>query len=147
MSEDGLSWSGFSADDFIDELEASSAKTRRDAKVVLRAGAKEIMAASQQMCPVDEGNLEEAHHIEELRLSEDYMELEIDVSGFVGNRDVDEYAMIMHEAFYDLGPLSQLKNERNPPNRSVGRKYLERAGDQLEEKIGDQIADTLMGDK
>lgn len=146
-----LTWRGLSADDFAEFLEDSSVITRRESKRVLRQGAKDIMEASKQMAPVDDGELEEAHEIAVVRLNKDDMEVEITVGGNVGGVDVDEYAWEQHETLtpagdWQLGKRSQAKNASNPPNRSVGGKFLERAVDEYEDEIAIKIADTLPGD-
>jgi hypothetical protein len=146
-SEEGIIWEGLTPEDFIEELQESTALTRREAKKVMREGAKEIMEASRQMCPVDLHNLEEAHHIEEIRSSRDNLELEIDVGGFVGGRNVDDYAMVMHESTYKLGPGSQAKDASNPPDRPVGPQFLSRAVDLFEEKLVEAISQTLVPEK
>lgn len=153
MSSSGLSFAGFDFDGLIEEFEASTAQTRRDSKKVLNQGARDIMRASQQMAPVDEGNLEQAHHIEEIRLNQDQLSLEISVGGEVHGRNVDEYATIMHEALktpdgggtLNLGPKSEAKDASNPHDRRVGGKFLERAVDLFEEELISRLAETLPG--
>ena len=146
-----LTWRGLSADDFAEFLEDSSTITRRESKRVLRQGAKDIMEASKQMAPIDDGELEEAHEIAVVRLNKDEMEVEITVGGNVGGVDVDEYAWEQHESLtpagdWQLGPRSKAKNASNPANRPVGGKFLERAVDEYEDEIAIKIADTLPGD-
>jgi hypothetical protein len=116
-------------------------------------GAKDIMQASREMAPVDEGNLEEAHEITQIRLNEDYSELEISVGGEHGGRNVDDYAMIVHEFVSPFGSgtrghiglKSEIKDASNPPGRPVGGKFLERALDLLEDSIAEKVAATLPG--
>jgi hypothetical protein len=155
----GLSWSGFTIEDWIEEFEASTTLSRRESKKALYAGAKEILAASKQMAPVDEGDLEAAHTLTQVRLNEDFSEVEIDVGGFHGGREVDDYAVIVHETMLPfgsgsgvnggphLGPKSVAKDIGNPSSRRVGGKFLERAVDLLEQHVIDQVAETLPGVK
>lgn len=49
-----------------------------------------------------------------------------------GNKTVGDYATIMHETDYDLGPESEAKGGRSA---GVGNKYLERAYLELEDEI------------
>lgn len=164
MNNDGLSWGEFNFDDLYQELLASDTSTRRDAKAVLRSTAKEIMKASQQMAPLDEGDLEEAHRIDTVRLNEDFIELEISVGGIVNGVDVDEYATIMHEGLAPFGSgtagevqqyigktgrlsSSFLKNASNPSDRQVGGKFLERAVAIFEKPLMSRLSAILTGEK
>lgn len=154
MSGDGLEWNGFTIDDWLEEFDQSTTMTRRESKKILYQGAKDIMQASQQMAPVDEGNLEAAHSLAQVRLNEDYSEVEIDVGGVVGGREVDDYAMIVHEGVApygsgtagSIGERSQVKDAGNPSDRRVGGKFLERAVDLLQEDIVQKVAATLPGE-
>lgn len=148
---DEMSFVGFTADQFVAAFEESTAYTRREAKKVLNVYAKQIMAASQQMAPIDTGDLEAAHDIRQVSLNQDYTGIDIEVGGYAGGRDVSEYAWIMHEllapfgaGFYNLGPKSVLKDSTNPPDRPVGGKFLERAFSIYEEEVIDQISDLLI---
>ena len=158
---DELSFNGFSIDNWLEEFEESTALTRREAKKVLYQGAKDIMAASKQMAPVDEHNLEQAHELQQVRLNEDYSEVEISVGGEVGGRNVDDYAVLMHEGLAPFGSgtagvvqpfiggdpkrpsKSWAKSQSNPPGREVGGKFLERAVEEYEEKIIQGVIDLL----
>lgn len=151
MRRGGLYFRGMTPELLGLELKQSSVQTRRDAKKVLREGAKRIRDTSIQQCAIDEGNLEEAHELTVVRLSRDNIEVEIEVGGVVNGVDVDEYAWKVHETqvpYGDmpLGPKSQAKNESNPPDRFVGGKFLERAVDENEEDILVAVADILLGD-
>lgn len=146
-----LKWRGFTAENFADELERSMTSTRRQSKVAMRAGAKLILETSREQCPIDDGELEKAHSLDIVRLSKDNMEVEITVGGIVDGVDVDVYAFEMHEFQTPYGPIplglrSQIKNDRNHPNRFVGGKFLERAVDEHEEGIVSRIEATLPGD-
>lgn len=138
-----LQWRGPGIQDFINELTRSSTQTRRESKKVMRERAKEILEESKAGAPIDEGNLEDAHQLAVTRLSKDNIEIEIVVGGYVGGRDVDDYAWVMHEADYNLGPLSLIKNQSSFV--FVGPKFLERAVDNNEEAMIEAIADTLPG--
>lgn len=110
----------------------------------MRDGALEaaelIMKKSQDNSPVDTYNLEEAHHIEESITAADNVRYSIVVSGegFGSEkpRDVDEYAIVVHEMLapygvgelngkpFSIGPKSQAKAATG---KEVGGKFLERA--------------------
>lgn len=139
-----LEWQGVTLDMFIDELEASTTKTRKESKIAMRRGAKAILEESKAGAPVDEHNLENAHTLSIVRLSKDNIELEITIGGEHGGRDVDEYAVQMHEGEYQLGEKSKLKNQSSPV--PVGPYFLDRAIDNHEEDLLQTIADTLPGD-
>jgi hypothetical protein len=155
----GLEYTGFTIEDLLEEFEQSSAFTRRESKKIIRKAAKDIMLASQQMAPVDFGRLEEAHHINDLRVNEDQMHLEIEVSGFIDGRDVADYAAEIHQTLLPfgsgggpnggphLGPLSQEKNASNPSDRPVGGRFLERAVDLYEEEVYAKLQEALPGGK
>jgi hypothetical protein len=110
----------------------------------MREGAEEaaelIMKKSQDNSPVDTYNLEEAHHIEKTITAADNIRLTIEVSGTgYGSdhpRDVDSYAIIVHEmlAPYGFGELDGKPFSIGPKSRAkaatgkeVGGKFLERA--------------------
>lgn len=139
-----LGWKGVTLDMFIDELEASTTKTRKDSKIAMRRGAKVIMEESKAGAPVDLHNLEDAHNLEIVRLSKDNIELEITIGGEHGGRNVDEYAVQMHEGEYMLGEGSIAKSRSSPVE--VGPGFLDRAIDNHQDDLLDAIADTLPGD-
>lgn len=148
----GIYFDGFDLKDLWEEMEASTAKTRREAKKVLRQGAKDILQDSQKMAPVDEHNLELAHRLLDVRLNQDFAAVEIVIDGFIGGRDVSEYAMIMHEFLapfgagtYNLGMKSMLKDQGADNEHRVGGKFLERAVDLNELRILEAIKRVLLG--
>ena len=112
----------------------------------MRDGAEEaaelIMKKSQDNSPVDTYNLEEAHHIEKHVTDAGNIKFTIEVSG-VGHgsdnpRDVEEYAMLVHEmmAPYGAGELngkpfhiknSPQNNAKIAAGKQIGGKFMERA--------------------
>lgn len=139
-----LRWSGPTLDGFIDEFARSTTKTRRESKVEMRRGAKDIIEESKAGAPVDEHNLENAHSLETVRLSRDNLELEITIGGTHGGRDVDEYANQMHEGVYELGDKSKEKDRISPV--PVGPGFLDRAVENHEDEIVNRLFNTLPGD-
>lgn len=147
----GLRWVGLTAEQMREYFLESISRTRRESKKIMRKGAEEILKASKQMAPVDDGQLEEAHEISIIRLNKDDMMLEIGVGGWVDGINVDRYAAVQHERLYPygdlkLGPRSRAKDAMNPSNRRVGGKFLERAVDELEPEITEQLKNALPGD-
>lgn len=146
----GLRWKSRTGDQLANELERSTTVSRRESKRVMRAGAKEVLEASRQMAPIDDGELEAAHELQVVRLNKDDITIEITVGGVVNDVNVDNYAWIQHERlepFGDLrlGPRSRQKDMSNPPNRRVGGKFLERAIEEIEPEIVAALAKVLPG--
>ena len=139
-----LRWRGPGIEQFVEEFQRSTAETRRESKKRMRAGGKKILEESKAGAPVDESNLEEAHELAITRLSRDNIEMEITVGGFVGGRNVDDYAAEMHEGVYQLGEKSLAKDAGSLT--PVGRKFLERAADKHEASLVEAVAETLPGD-
>lgn len=137
-----LKWAGFSARDFIEELLTANTVTRRESKKRMYAGAKEILASSKRMAPLEDGDLEEAHTIATTRLNKDQMGVEIAVES--------PYAAVQHERLepagdWKRGVRSNEKNERALPGEEVGGKFLERAIELHEDRIANEVAETLPG--
>lgn len=99
----------------------------------MRKEAQEIKKISQEQAPRDEGNLEEAHHVTEVKKGRERTVIEIEVGGVVNGVNVDQYALEMHESVYNLGPES-LKKQAGQ-QRIVGRKYLERAVEERDREM------------
>ena len=135
---------GFGAGDFAEELEQSSAKTRRESKKEFRRMAETILQTSRDGAPIDEGDLEKAHHIQTIRLSKDNIALELSVGGMVGDTDVSVYAMLMHEGDYNLGLRSQQKEAAG--STEVGPFFMDRAADEHIDDLMAIIERTLPGD-
>lgn len=152
-----LTFRGPDIDDWIAEFEESTAVTRREAKKELRKGARLVAESSKKMAPVDTHDLERAIAVEEVRLNQDYILMEVGVN----DPSVDDYAVLMHENLLPfgagipnrpgdrpptLGPGSQAKDSANDANHRVGGKFLERALDLHEEAIVEAVADKLLGE-
>jgi hypothetical protein len=108
---------------------AALRQMRKEAKII-----KELSVANS---PVDEGNLEAAHAVEEIKKGNERTVIEVGVGGIVNGVDVDAYATEMHEGLYSLGPRSEAKQASN--GHIVGRKFLERALDEREPKMKEEI--------
>lgn len=122
----------------------------------MRQVSKLIMEQSQKNCPRDfKGphgrhsmpglELERAHHIEEEYGDMRRIESSIEVGGDVDGVNVDDYAEIMEQGSYNLGPASIQKMAEN--GCEVGEKYLERAVIQYDvefDNILEDLADAMM---
>ena len=127
--------SSFNLDKLRQNLFARKGRFNKDMREAAEEGAEIIMAKSQSNSPVDTYNLEEAHHIKETFTKADHVRFSIEVSGMgYGSdepRNVDEYAMIIHERYLDpdgpnpnMGPKSRAKAEAG---HEVGKQFLSRA--------------------
>lgn len=118
-------------------LENTMYRSTRSALSVLRAGGKEIRDLAREMAPRDQGNLEDAiktgdsseKGIHGRKIIEIYIDEGMNIPGRPGYR-VGQYSTYMHEGNYKLGKESRAKQAGNPGIR-VGRKYLERASNEL----------------
>ena len=130
-------------------LENIVRKTTRKALAAMRSGAKDIRDLAIKQAPVDEGNLEQS-----ITISEDdgginrrkRMYVFVDEDMAVESRPgatVGDYAAEMHEGTYNLGPLSQEKQDSQ--SALVGPKFLERAVDELEDEIVGEIEAAIKG--
>lgn len=151
-----LTFKGPDLDDFLTEFEQSTAQTRREAKKVLYQGAKDVAHSAKRMAPVDTHDLEQAIRVEQVRLNQDYILMEVGVD----DPSVDDYALLMHENLLPfgagvpsapgqrpptLGPGSEAKDATNDSEHRVGGKFLERSLDLHEERIVEEVADELLG--
>lgn len=115
----------------VNELKAAmrhAAGTVPDAaRKQMHRGADRIVKEAQKNAPVDKHNLEESIRKEKSYGDRGRLQIDIVAGGEVNGVNVDEYAVIMHESDYNLGPGSQAKQAGQ--QNIVGRKFLERAVD------------------
>lgn len=151
----GMAYSSqFNLDKLRQNLFARQGRANAAMKKAAEAGAELIMKKSQDNCPVDTYNLEEAHHIEESITRADNVRYSVVVSGegygSEDPRDVDSYAILVHEmlAPYGAGELdgkpfhvknSPQNNAKIAAGKDVGGKYLQRALDSEKAKAIDLI--------
>jgi hypothetical protein len=144
--------SAFNLDKLRQNLFARQNRVYKGMRDGAEEGAEIIMEKSQENSPVDTYNLEEAHHIEKTITAADHIRLTIEVSGvgYGSNdpRDVDEYAILVHEMLapygageldgkpFSIGPKSQAKAATG---KAVGGKFLERALESEKAKAVDII--------
>lgn len=125
--------------------ERSSKRIRR---VMCRA-ANDVADEARARAPVDVGNLEAAIQadchgdrggINRRILFHVFVDEDMAVPERPG-KVVGDYAMIMHEGYYQLGELSAAKAAQT--GKPVGRKYLEGALDELEDDIVSDVEAAL----
>lgn len=119
----------------------SEEKVSRGSLEALKKAAEEIRDLAIKHAPIDEGDLEKS--IKAIpsrtrtalgRFGATTYEVGVDVSELdLESRKGFDYSVQMHEGTYNLGPLSQAKQAGQA--EQVGAKYLERALQQLQEKV------------
>lgn len=95
------------------------------ARKQMHRGADRIVKNAQKMAPVDEHNLEQSIRKEKSYGERGRLQIDITAGGEVNGVNVDDYAVIMHESDYSLGPKSRAK--QTAQQEIVGPKFLERA--------------------
>jgi hypothetical protein len=144
----GMKYStGFDLNSLRQNLFARQKKFNSDMHQQAEAGAEQIMAKSQSNSPVDTYNLEEAHHIKKTLTKADHVRFSVEVSGpgygSDNPRDVEEYAIIIHERYLDadgpnpvMGPKSAAKAAAG---HDVGKQFLARAIESEKPAVIDKI--------
>lgn len=110
------------------------------AREELAKGAEDIKDLAVLYAPIDEGNLEKAIKVQKFAdVSNNrrntyvvYVDDDVAAPNAKGGT-VGDYALQMHEGVYNLGVLSQDKEDSL--GITVGRKFLERALDDLDDEI------------
>jgi hypothetical protein len=106
-------------------------KVQENARKTMHRASDRIVVRAKKMAPVDTHNLENhIHKNVEYEGPKGRLKISVDVDA-VG--DLADYAVIMHEGEYNLGPLSQAKNDSQP--EAVGNRFLTRAADEEEKKL------------
>lgn len=148
--------SQFNLDKLRQNLFARQGRIYKGMRDGAEAGAELIMQKSQENCPVDTYNLEEAHHIEVSTTAADNIRFMVEVSGqgfgSESPRDVENYAMLVHELLapygageldgkpFSIGPKSRAKASTG---KAVGGKFLERALESEKANAIQLIRDTI----
>ncbi|WP_027368957.1 hypothetical protein [Desulfocurvibacter africanus] len=112
----------FDLDEARRKLKAFERKSEQD---ILKAMQKVEAAALEEAvkrAPIDEGNLQLSLQSK----TEVRFRAYVAIVYVATNSPASDYALVMHEDDYELGPLSQQKQAALPGVR-VGHKYLERA--------------------
>lgn len=117
-------------------LNHAAARVKDGARKQLHAAADSILREAKLNTPVDKHNLEES-----LKKEVDYgyrgrLQIQIVMGGFVNGVNVDQYAAEVHENYDDENPGEGTKEKRRAnPGRHVGRKFLERAMQENQDRI------------
>lgn len=134
----------------ITRLENVAKKAPKESQKALEEGGNKIKREAIRRAPVDEGNLENAIYgpEDDEGIKKDYGGIHGRKRFYVGvdgshetdrlDRSVGDYALIMHESVYELGDKSKDKQKDNP-DITVGRKFLESAVEDLEAEISAEI--------
>ncbi|MEO9497584.1 MAG: hypothetical protein ABJG42_24135 [Vibrio splendidus] len=103
---------------------------------VMRKNADEVLKLAKMNVPVEDFHVEDSIVLTEERSGQNRrIEITIGVDAAILRRVSDQefdYSVWLHEGQYNLGELSELKNEisrSDDPRARVGNKYLERAID------------------
>lgn len=110
-------------------LSEISRRSTTDARTEIKLGAEEIQKRAQVYAPVDLHNLEKAITVSRPIDTGRQFKVDIRVGGIVNGRNVDEYALIMHEWSGRWGAGTKAKQASL--GVLVGPKYLERAAREL----------------
>lgn len=135
-------WKGPSARALSNALAQADREGRARARDAAHTEASFIMEIAEDQAPFDTGELEKAFKLNINRLRSDRTIFNVEVGGMVDGVNVDEYAWVMHEASYKLGPGSLAK--QSGVGRLVGPKYLERAYDEREGPMMSAILQALL---
>lgn len=106
----------------------------------MRSEADKIEKLSKLQCPHDDGRLEDSIH-QEVMTDEGNKRLVIDIvaGGEIRGRDVDDYAVLIHENYEGQlkhGPgVNTLAKMAANPGVVIGSKFIERAVDAREEPL------------
>ena len=125
-------------------LENIKQSAPRGALAAMRKGAEDIQELAREMAPVEKHNLEESIQIAEDREGARgrtrvfvYIDEGMAAEGRPFGVTVGDYAVYMHEGKYKLGPKS--KEKQSGTSVRVGRKFLERAADELAPEIFEKV--------
>lgn len=117
------------AEQVIAKLRSIGTRVPEGARKKMHASAQHIVDEARLNAPVEHGNLEAAIHIDRsYEAGTGRLKIDVVAGGIVGGRNVDDYAAVMHESDYELGPASQAKQQAHP-ERLIGPKFLERAAE------------------
>jgi hypothetical protein len=127
----------------LSTLSAVDKRMTEAAQDEFNSGAMQIQAAARQFAPVDHGDLEAAIKVSDpVRSGSNAVSrtIYIDTNGLT-RTDVADYAPVMHEGSYKLGPKSQAKAAAL--GVMVGPKFLTRAANLVFPRITKAIAAAL----
>lgn len=122
-------------DQFINMLDTISEDAEKEIEQGLNEIAEDLLNASQHLTPIDKGDLTANGSVDPARLEGDEIKSRVGYS--------KEYALRMHEDFYELG--EQSKDKPVFDGMKVGRKYLERPSRKYGEKYAEYLASKVNG--
>lgn len=106
----------------------------------MKRGADRMVKEAKLNAPVDKFNLEESIHIEKTYADHGRLEIDVVAGGVVHGVNVDDYTAEMHENYESYNPGEGTVEKRNAhPERYVGGKFLERAAENENNKLPDEI--------
>lgn len=124
-------------DQALKELERAKLKTDTIIQKAMTKAAMKLEAESIKRAPIDEGHLQNSHR----HKVEQNGNRTTAIAYIPTNSPASDYAIYMHEGNYTLGPVSMQK--QGAVGVKVGRKYLERALMEEQDKIISIIAQEL----
>lgn len=141
------------ASELVRRLDNKSTTARRAGQRRIEKGTEVMAGIARDFAPVDEGDLEAAIKTRKVREGRrNVFEIYVDESmpGSNGADSVADYAMIMHERDYELGPKSQEKDLAIGGNGAgflfggkVGPFYMDRAVEVYSAKLQRQVRDAI----
>jgi hypothetical protein len=111
------------------QLELFKKASRQEIKTAMEKAALVIEDESVKRAPIDEGHLQNSHR----HKVEQTDKTTSAIAYIPSNSPASDYALYMHEGSYSLGPASLQK--QGSVGVRVGRKYLERALMESQDKI------------
>jgi hypothetical protein len=126
----------------VTRLQNIADRVPANARKAMHRAAERIAKEAKRRAPVDEHNLEDSIQVETNYDYRGRLEIEITAGGMVDGVDVEDYAAVMHESDYNLGPGSQAKQAANP-DIQVGRKFLESAAADEEDRLGQYMIEAV----
>lgn len=125
----------------VSELRQTGDYTTRASRRQIRIEAERIRQRAEENAPVLTGALESSLVAEAHRDDRNRLRMTVTFSARSADTGFD-YGVYMHEGFYNLGPAS-LEKQASNPGRVVGRKFLERAYEDLIRGITERMAAAL----
>ena len=121
--------------DFGAELQRLTLEALTNIEIGVTEVAEDLASVSQKLAPLDEGGLMENATVEPA----------INASGAITAKVGynKKYALMRHEAFYNLGATSA--NKPSVDGMQVGRKFLAQPITKYSQKYVDHIASKMMG--
>lgn len=115
-------------DQLLTRLRYTASKVKDNARKVMHREAEKIQKRAVLYAPVDDGELEQAIHIEKGYEDNGRLTIQIVAGGEVNGIDVDAYAALIHENYASMKPgLNTIAKRDANPGVYIGEKFLDRA--------------------